>query len=58
MEFKDKIKSTRQKLLMSQQKFAKELGIVFSTVNLWENDKTNYNLNVVEKLADFEEDAD
>ncbi len=43
MEFKDKVKMVRQKLLMSQEDFAKEVGVAFSTVNLWENGKTSPN---------------
>jgi DNA-binding transcriptional regulator YiaG len=37
MEFKDKVKFVRQKLILSQQEFAKVLGIGFSTLNRWEN---------------------
>lgn len=37
MEFRDKIKFARQQLIMSQQDFAKELGIGYSTLNRWEN---------------------
>ena len=37
MEFKEKVKVARQKLLLSQQEFAKELGIGFTTLNRWEN---------------------
>ena len=40
MEFKDKVRAVRQKLLMSQEEFAKALGVAFSTINLWENGKT------------------
>lgn len=37
MEFKDKVKFARQKLMLSQADFAKKLGVAFSTVNEWEN---------------------
>lgn len=43
MEFKDKVKILRHKLLMSQEEFAKLLGVAFSTLNLWENGKTTPN---------------
>ena len=36
MEFKEKIKAVRLKLLMSQEEFAKELGVSFASVNRWE----------------------
>ncbi len=44
MEFKDKVKIVRQKLMLSQSDFAKELGVAFSTINEWENGvrKPNY----------------
>ncbi|MCH3977141.1 MAG: helix-turn-helix domain-containing protein [Bacilli bacterium] len=37
MEFKDKVKAARLKAFMSQEMFAKEIGLAFSTVNRWEN---------------------
>ena len=37
MEYKDKVKFVRQKLMLSQADFAKKLGVAFSTVNEWEN---------------------
>jgi len=39
MEFKDKIKAARKQLFMSQETFAKELGVTFATVNRWETGK-------------------
>lgn len=39
MSFSDKVKYVREKLHLSQQMLAKELGIAFSTVNRWENCK-------------------
>ena len=37
MEFKDKVKIAREKLVLSQTEFAKELGVAFASVNRWEN---------------------
>lgn len=37
MEFKDKVKFAREKLVLSQAEFAKELGVAFASVNRWEN---------------------
>ena len=39
MDFSEAIKEIRQECYMSQQAFAKELGVSFSTVNRWEKDK-------------------
>ena len=36
MEFKDKVKSVRKKIYLSQEALAKELGVAFATVNRWE----------------------
>ncbi len=40
MSFSIEIRKIRQNALMSQQDFAKELGVSFSTVNRWETGKT------------------
>lgn len=37
MEFKDKVKAVREKLVLSQAELAKELGVAFASVNRWEN---------------------
>ena len=66
MEFKDKVKALRQKMLMSQEEFAKLLGVAFSTLNLWENGKTTPNYKgqrVVRELCEkhgikFEDDKE
>lgn len=39
MEFSTEFKKLRKKCLLSQESFAKELGVAFSTVNRWENGK-------------------
>ena len=40
MGFSEKIKTLRQECLLSQEAFAKELGVSFATVNRWEMGKT------------------
>lgn len=40
MIFSDYVKSIRQKSILSQEEFAKELGVSYTTVNRWENGKT------------------
>lgn len=36
MTFAQKIKLARKQVFMSQEKFAKELGVSFATINRWE----------------------
>ncbi len=36
MGYKDAIKKLRLKMILSQEDFAKELGVSFATVNRWE----------------------
>lgn len=38
MTFAQKIKSARMQVFMSQEKFAKELGVSFATINRWERE--------------------
>ena len=38
MEFGEKIKHIRVQSLLSQEAFAKELGVSYSTVNRWEKE--------------------
>ncbi len=40
MGFCDDIREIRQKCFLSQEAFAKELGVSFATVNRWESAKT------------------
>ncbi len=39
MEFADKVRFVRGKLLLSQEALAKALGVSFATVNRWESGK-------------------
>lgn len=43
MEFKDKCKIARQKLLISQMDFAEIMGVSFTSVNRWEKGKAKPN---------------
>lgn len=44
MSVSSEIKNTRRKCILNQTKFAYVIGVSFSTVNRWENEKiaTNY----------------
>jgi DNA-binding XRE family transcriptional regulator len=39
MKFSEKVKYAREQLLLSQRALAKELGISYATVNMWETEK-------------------
>lgn len=53
MDFSQRIKEIRQESFMSQEDFAKELGVSFSTVNRWETGKTLPNYKTMKKISDF-----
>ena len=41
MSFQAELKRIRQRCFLSQQAFAKEINVAFSTVNRWESGKTS-----------------
>lgn len=43
MEFKDRFKTARLEMMMSQEEIAKELGVSFATVNRWETGRNKPN---------------
>lgn len=51
--FSEVIKSVRKSCFLSQQAFAKEIGVSFSTVNRWETEKTMPNYKALQKIDDF-----
>lgn len=53
MGLSNDIRIIRQKCFMSQADFAKELGVAFSTVNRWENDKGKPNLAAMKSIYEF-----
>lgn len=53
MSFSDDIKTIRKKCFLSQEAFAKELGIAFSTVNRWETGKAKPNYITMKLIDDF-----
>ena len=53
MSFSEDIKRIRRKAFMTQEDFAKEIGVSFATVNRWETGKAKPNLKtmkLIEKL--------
>ena len=48
-----KIKKLRMNCLLSQSEFAKKIGVSFSTVNRWENNKATPNYQALTKIKNF-----
>lgn len=53
MNFPEEIRKIRQRLFMTQEDFAKEIGVVFSTVNRWEGGKSKPNLSAMKSIKEF-----
>lgn len=58
MEISELIKSIRTQLGMSQEAFAKEIHVAFSTVNRWENHRSTPNGMARALIADYCEKND
>ena len=53
MNSSEAIKAIRKKTFFSQEDFAKELGVSFTTVNRWETGKTKPNYKTIRRILDF-----
>lgn len=53
MGFSEKIKNLRQERLLSQEAFAKELGVSFATVNRWETGKTQLTYKALRTIKEY-----
>lgn len=53
MQLSEIIKEVRQKSYMSQQEFADEIGVSFSTVNRWETAKAMPNYQTMKRLIEY-----
>lgn len=53
MLFPEEIKRIRQRCFMTQEEFAKEINVAFSTVNRWEGGKAKPNLNAMKSIKEF-----
>ena len=53
MSFSEELKRLRQRTFLSQEAFAKELNVSFSTVNRWECGRTKPNLTAMKSLKNF-----
>jgi len=53
MSLPETLKLTRQKLLMSQEIFAKEINVSVATINRWENGRSKPNLVAMKSIKEF-----
>lgn len=53
MSFPEEIRRIRERSFLSQEAFAKELGVSFSTVNRWEAGRTKPNLAAMKNIKNF-----
>lgn len=53
MSFSDDIKRLRQQCLLSQEAFAKVLGVSFTTVNRWEAGKSIPSYKAMKLIDDY-----
>lgn len=49
----NEIRKLREKKLMTQEEFAKELGVAASTVNRWETKKARPNMTAMKAIKAF-----
>lgn len=53
MDFPKEIKRIRQRSFLTQQDFAKKIGVAFSTVNRWESGRAKPNLKAMKSINTF-----
>lgn len=53
MSFSEDIKRIRRKVFMTQEDFAKAVGVSFATVNRWETGKAKPNLKTMKLIDDY-----
>ena len=53
MSFSDEIKKVRQHCFLSQEAFARELNVSFSSVNRWEGGRAKPNLVAMKSIKEF-----
>ena len=58
MSFSGELKSIRQHCFLSQEAFARELNVSFSSVNRWESGRTRPNMNAMKSIKAFCESHD
>lgn len=53
MSFAQEIKYIRQRCFLSQEAFARELNVSFSSVNRWESGRSKPNLVAIKSIKEF-----
>lgn len=53
MLMSEEIRTLREKFLLTQEEFAKELGVATSTVNRWETGKVRPNISAMKIIKKF-----
>ena len=53
MSFRSEIKAIRQSCLLSQEAFAQELGVSFTTVNRWESGKSKPSYKAMKQIDEY-----
>lgn len=53
MSVADSIKILREKSLLTQEAFAKEIGVSSATINRWENSKVRPNMTAMKAIKSF-----
>jgi hypothetical protein len=53
MNFPEEIKKIRQRSFLTQQDFAKKIGVAFSSVNRWETGRAKPNLKAMKNINTF-----
>lgn len=53
MSFAEDIKRIRRKGFMTQEDFAKEIGVSYATVNRWETGKAKPNLKTMKLIDEY-----
>lgn len=53
MSFSEDMKRIRRKAFLTQDDFAKEIGVSFATVNRWETGKAKPNLKTMKLIDDY-----
>ena len=57
MNYSEALKEYRQKVLLTQEELAHELGVSFASVNRWENGQFEPTMKIKRKLRDLFKEA-
>ncbi len=53
MSFAEELRNIRQHCFLSQEAFARELNVSFSSVNRWEGGRAKPNLSAIKSIKEF-----